>query len=73
MQIPYGAFIFFVILLSVYVNDRLPPNNRCFMLAIFIVPTLVGAFGLHFVPDDRRIGRLICYYVSVALQSPPFF
>ncbi|CAK7220011.1 hypothetical protein SBRCBS47491_004045 [Sporothrix bragantina] len=69
MQIPYGVFIFLCILLGVYVNDRLPPNNRCFVMAAFIVPTLVGAFGLRFVPDDRRVGRLICYYLTGSLNA----
>lgn len=69
MNIPYGAFIFLVILLGVWINDRLPPNNRCFVLAAFILPTLAGAFGLHFVPDDRRVGRLICYYLTGSLNA----
>ncbi|KAI8262645.1 putative transporter [Colletotrichum sp. SAR11_239] len=64
LQIPYGVLIFIAILVCVFINDRLPPNNRCFMLVLFLLPNVVGAFGLRFVPDDQQVGRLICYYVS---------
>ncbi|KAI8244560.1 putative transporter [Colletotrichum sp. SAR 10_96] len=64
LQVPYGVLIFIAILVCVFINDRLPPNNRCFMLVLFLLPNVVGAFGLRFVPDDQQVGRLICYYVS---------
>ncbi|KAJ0305320.1 hypothetical protein Brms1b_010863 [Colletotrichum noveboracense] len=57
--------------LYVFINDGLPPNNRCFMLVLFLLPNVVGAFGLRFVPDDQQVGRLICYYVSSYQSSMP--
>ncbi|RAL15950.1 MFS general substrate transporter [Aspergillus homomorphus CBS 101889] len=64
MQIPYGVFIALMILLSVYINDRLPPNNRCIVTVCFLLPNVAGAFGLCFLPEHNRVGRLICYYLT---------
>ncbi|KAJ5935055.1 hypothetical protein N7466_004602 [Penicillium verhagenii] len=64
MQIPYGAFISSMILIAVFVNDRLPPNNRCIVAILFLLPNLAGSFGLHYVPDSNQVGRLICYYLT---------
>lgn len=64
LQIPYGALIFFVILVCVFINHRLVGNNRCWFMILFLLPNVAGAFGLHYVPDNQRAGRLICYYVS---------
>lgn len=64
LQIPYGAFIFLVILVCVLVNHKLVGNNRCWLMIIFLLPNVAGAFGLHYVPDSQRTARLICYYVS---------
>ncbi|KAJ5700968.1 hypothetical protein N7493_012014 [Penicillium malachiteum] len=64
MQIPYGAFISFMILVAVFVNDRMPKNSRCIIAIIFLLPNLAGSFGLHYVPDSNQVGRLICYYLT---------
>ncbi|KAJ5884382.1 hypothetical protein N7504_011954 [Penicillium tannophilum] len=64
MQIPYGAFISIMILLAVFVNDRLPRNNRCIVAIVFLLPNLAGSFGLHYVPESNQVGRLICYYLT---------
>ncbi|KAF7717436.1 Uncharacterized protein PECH_000927 [Penicillium ucsense] len=63
MQIPYGVLIAFSILVCVYLNDRYE-NRRCIFILIFLIPNIVGAFGLRFVPADRGVGRLICYYLT---------
>ncbi|KAH9232477.1 hypothetical protein K456DRAFT_1750859 [Colletotrichum gloeosporioides 23] len=55
--------------LYVFINDGLPPNNRCFMLVLFLLPNVVGAFGLRFVPDDQQVGRLICYYLTGSINA----
>ena len=68
MQIPYGVLIAISILVCVFFNDRLPPNNRCLMIIVFLLPNIAGAFGLRFVPLDQRVGRLICYYVCIAVR-----
>ncbi|KAJ5432136.1 uncharacterized protein N7458_011292 [Penicillium daleae] len=64
MQIPYGAFIAIMILTAVFVNDRLPPGNRCIVAVLFLLPNLAGSFGLHYVSESHRVGRLICYYMT---------
>ncbi|KAF3801999.1 putative transporter [Colletotrichum gloeosporioides] len=69
LQIPYGVLIFIAILACVFINDRLPPNNRCFMLVLFLLPNVAGAFGLRFVPDDQRVARLICCYLTGSINA----
>lgn len=64
MQIPYGAIISLSILLCVFLNDRLPPNNRCLMIVVFLLPNIVGAFGLQFLPSTHQVPRLIAYYLT---------
>ncbi|KAE9371729.1 MFS general substrate transporter [Stipitochalara longipes BDJ] len=69
MQVPYGVLIAISILVCVFLNDRLPPNNRCLVIIIFLLPNIAGAFGLRFVPLDHRIGRLICYYLTGPINA----
>ncbi|KAE8147384.1 putative MFS allantoate transporter [Aspergillus avenaceus] len=64
MQIPYGAFIALMILLSIWINDRLPKNNRCLVTILFLLPNLAGSFGLCYLPEENQIGRLISYYLT---------
>ncbi|RAK81002.1 putative MFS allantoate transporter [Aspergillus fijiensis CBS 313.89] len=63
MQIPYGVLIALSILTCVYLNDRFE-NRRCLFIVIFLLPNIAGAFGLRFVPQDQKVGRLICYYLT---------
>lgn len=63
MQIPYGVLIALSILLCVFLNDRFE-NKRCIFVLLFLIPNIAGAFGLRFVPFDRKVGRLICYYLT---------
>ncbi|KAB8264646.1 MFS allantoate transporter [Aspergillus pseudonomiae] len=64
LQIPYGIFISVVILVCVWVNAKMPPNSRCLMLLVFLAPNIAAAFGLRFVPQSAKVGRLICYYLT---------
>ncbi|KAG2417581.1 hypothetical protein HFD88_008800 [Aspergillus terreus] len=64
MQIPYGAFIALMILFSIWLNDRLPPNNRCLVTVLFLLPNVAGSFGLCFLSHSNQVGRLICYYLT---------
>ncbi|PYH92947.1 hypothetical protein BO71DRAFT_442077 [Aspergillus ellipticus CBS 707.79] len=64
LQIPYGVFICVVILVCVWANIKMPPNSMCLMLLIFLTPNIAAAFGLCFVPQNARVGRLICYYLT---------
>ncbi|RAL59005.1 hypothetical protein DID88_009034 [Monilinia fructigena] len=64
MQIPYGAIIAISILACVFLNDRLPPNNRSLMIVLFMLPNIAGAFGLQFLPPNHQVPRLIMYYLT---------
>ncbi|OKL62251.1 hypothetical protein UA08_02210 [Talaromyces atroroseus] len=64
LQVPYGVFISLVILSCVWLNAKMPPNNRCLMLLVFLMPNIAAAFGLRFVPQSAQVGRLICYYLT---------
>ncbi|KAB8072230.1 major facilitator superfamily domain-containing protein [Aspergillus leporis] len=64
VQIPYGAFIAILILISIWINDRLPQNNRCYVTVLFLLPNLAGSFGLCYLPESNKVGRLICYYLT---------
>ncbi|KAB8532561.1 hypothetical protein FH972_025506 [Carpinus fangiana] len=68
LQIPYGFLIAVSILTCVYLNDYVASKkgyqSRCFFIVLFLLPNLAGAFGLRFVPQDQRVGRLICYYLT---------
>ncbi|PGH27238.1 hypothetical protein AJ80_01195 [Polytolypa hystricis UAMH7299] len=63
MQIPYGIFIAISILACVFLDDRYQ-NRRCVFILLFLIPNIAGAFGLRFVAEDQRVGRLICYYLT---------
>ncbi|KAJ4393521.1 hypothetical protein N0V93_002733 [Gnomoniopsis smithogilvyi] len=68
MQVPYGVLIALSILSCVYLNDyfckRLQRNTRCWFIILYTLPNIAGAFGLRFVPADRQIARLWCYYLT---------
>ena len=55
LQIPYGFLIALSILACVYFNDRFE-NRRCVFILIFLIPNLVGAFRLRFVPTHHGVG-----------------
>lgn len=69
MQIPYGATIAISVLLCVWLDQRLPPNNRCILIMVFLLPNIAGAFGLHYVPESFRGGRLACYYLTAPINA----
>ncbi|KAL7270154.1 hypothetical protein RUND412_007144 [Rhizina undulata] len=64
LQVPYGIIISISVLSCVFINDRLPVNSRCYMIVAFLIPNVAGTFGLMFVPLDRHVGRLMCYYLT---------
>lgn len=69
LQIPYGAFISFVILACVFINNKVPGNRRCFMLLVFLAPNVAATFGMRFVSTEQKVGRLICYYVRISIPG----
>ncbi|KXT05015.1 hypothetical protein AC578_10337 [Pseudocercospora eumusae] len=67
MQIPYGFIIAVSILVCVYLNDymsRKGRQTRCYFILLFLLPNIAGAFGLRFLPQSHRGGRLACYYLT---------
>jgi MFS family permease len=67
MQVPYGIFICISILTCVFLNDyvaRHGKQSRCYFILLFLIPNIAGAFGLRFVPQSAKVGRLICYYLT---------
>jgi MFS family permease len=67
MQVPYGFIICCSILICVFLNNyvsRHGKQSRCIFILIFLVPNICGAFGLRFVPADKGVARLICYYLT---------
>ena len=63
LQIPYGVFIAVSILTCVLLNNRFD-NKRCLFILIFLCPNIAGAFGLHFVANEHKVGRYICYLLT---------
>ncbi|VVT51624.1 uncharacterized protein SAPINGB_P003158 [Magnusiomyces paraingens] len=67
LSIPYGASIALSILLCVYLNNLVSKNGRntrVLLLALFVLPNIAGTFGLYFLPQHRKGGRLACYYLT---------
>jgi hypothetical protein len=73
MQVPYGCFIALSILCCVYLNDltatRRRMNTRCFFIILFCLPNIAGSFGLRFIAQEHKIGRLWCYYLTGAYNA----
>jgi LytS/YehU family sensor histidine kinase len=69
MQIPYGAFIAIVILITVYVNRKLPKNFRTIVMCILVVPTILGFALVAWLPQHLKVGRLIGYYLTGASNA----
>ncbi|CAN6615048.1 allantoate permease [Trichomonascus vanleenenianus] len=64
MQVPNGVIVATSILIAITVNDKIGKNRRHLVVAFFMLPNIAGAFGLYFLPDHNRIGRLLCYYCT---------
>ncbi|GAB1194954.1 hypothetical protein APSETT444_004206 [Aspergillus pseudonomiae] len=60
----FGFSTSLMILFSIWLNDRLPQNNRCYVTILFLLPNLAGSFGLCYLPESNKVGRLICYYLT---------
>lgn len=52
-----------------FLNERLPPNSRTIVCALFMLPTIAGALGFLLAPKDAYVGRLICFYLTGSYQS----
>ena len=56
------------ILSGVYLNDyfatRHGMNTRIWLIVLYLIPNIVGTFGLRFVPQDNHVARLWCYYLT---------
>lgn len=63
LQMPYGAIIGLYVLFIVFLNDRFK-NKRCLFIIISMLPNIAGTFGLRYVGEEHRVGRLWCYYLT---------
>jgi len=62
MQVPYGCIIAISILTCVFLNDymgRHGRQTRCWFILLFLCPNIAGSFGLRFLADDNKAGRLV--------------
>ncbi|KAK1068653.1 hypothetical protein LTR74_005524 [Friedmanniomyces endolithicus] len=67
MQVPYGCIIAISILTCVFLNDymgRHGRQTRCWFILLFLCPNIAGSFGLRFLADDNKAGRLVSYYLT---------
>ncbi|KAF2719980.1 MFS general substrate transporter [Polychaeton citri CBS 116435] len=67
MQVPYGFIIVVSILTCIFLNDyaaRHGRQTRCWFIILFLCPNIAGAFGLRFLGESDRAGRLISYYLT---------
>uniref|UniRef100_A0A060SY94 ARAD1A19030p n=1 Tax=Blastobotrys adeninivorans TaxID=409370 RepID=A0A060SY94_BLAAD len=64
LQVPYGAIVVIALLAAVHINDHVGENKRTIMACLFMLPNITGAFGLYFLPESNKAGRLICYYLT---------
>lgn len=39
-------------------------QTRCYFILLFLLPNISGAFGLAFLSEHNKAGRLICYYLT---------
>lgn len=72
MQIPYGFIISCVILSGVFLNDHLSKRGmqtRSYFIVLYLLPNIVGAFGLRYLEEHNRAGRLICYYLTCGFNA----
>ena len=63
LQVPYGILICISIMVCVFLQDRFP-NKRCLFIIIFLLPNIIGTFGLRYVAQSHKAGRLVCYYLT---------
>lgn len=69
LGIPQGVLVSIWIGLGAVCNHYLPKNSRTLACAIFMIPTIAGAFGFLLAPDDAYVGRLICFYLTGSYQA----
>ncbi|KAK0355140.1 hypothetical protein LTR94_009523 [Friedmanniomyces endolithicus] len=66
-KVPYGCIIAISILTCVFLNDymgRHGRQTRCWFILLFLCPNIAGSFGLRFLADDNKAGRLVSYYLT---------
>jgi hypothetical protein len=60
LGIPQGVLVVIWIGLGAVCNAYMPKNSRTLICALFMLPTIAGAFGFLLAPADAYVGRLIC-------------
>ncbi|GAP89458.1 putative allantoate permease [Rosellinia necatrix] len=69
LGIPQGVLVVIWIGLGAVCNHYMPENCRTLASAIFMLPTIAGAFGFLLAPADAYVGRLICFYLTGSYQA----
>jgi len=67
MQIPYGLLIAAMILLTIYVNSKMPKGYRTLLMVATNIPTVVGFAMIAWAPG--KAARLIGYWMTGASNS----
>ncbi|KAJ7600577.1 MFS general substrate transporter [Mycena floridula] len=67
MQIPYGALISLMILLTIFVNSKMPKGYRTLLMVCTNIPTVVGFAMIAW--GKRKAVRLIGYWMTGASNS----
>jgi hypothetical protein len=57
------------ILITVYVNRKLPKNFRTIIMCILTVPTILGFALVAWLPQHLKVGRLIGYCKMLQLNA----
>lgn len=63
LQIPYGFIIVFANLSAMYVQRWIPGQRRCMVAALYVLPAMAGAVGIHTLPRHKKGSLLACYWV----------
>ncbi|KAJ7281916.1 MFS general substrate transporter [Mycena rebaudengoi] len=67
MQIPYGMIIVLFIVGAIYINTKLPPGNRTWLMCATQVPTVVGFAMIAWTKPIAS--RLIGYWITGASNA----
>lgn len=62
LGLPQGAFQIFFVLSGGYVASRYK-NARCYTMALYLCPTIIGSCLLWKLPRSNTIGLLFGYYI----------
>lgn len=44
-------------------------QTRSYFIVLYLLPNIAGAFGLRYLQEHNRAGRLICYYLTSGFNA----